>query len=193
MPASATGYRRGDKARRSAIASAGLGEEALARTHAGFGLADQQEEHRQWVLARPHPFASLSVDTDCMPPGSALQGPRRRHPYVGTGSAGWPYRRTASRSAAKAEIGDEGSGMAMAAPRSAASIWAHDDGSATLPSRRFARFADPEAVSGPMPQSGRLCPSVADRLRPCRAARSPGNVDPARGRARGRTPHNPPP
>src|SRR6476660_5584872 len=53
------------KACRAALASAGLGEDAFAHMHAGFGLAGtQQEEHRQWVLAQPHRFASLSVDTD---------------------------------------------------------------------------------------------------------------------------------
>src|SRR5262245_16965892 len=49
------------KACRAALASAGLDEEVFAHTHAGYGLAGtQQEEHRQWVLAQPHPFASLA-------------------------------------------------------------------------------------------------------------------------------------
>src|SRR5262249_28492766 len=53
------------KACRAALAAGGIGGAAFASMHAGFGLAGtQQDEHRQWVLNHPHPFASLSVDTD---------------------------------------------------------------------------------------------------------------------------------
>jgi glucosamine kinase len=116
------------KACRAALASAGLGEEALARTHAGFGLAGtQQEEHRQWVLAQPHPFASLSVDTDSYAAWlGAFKGRDGAILIVGTGSAGLAVvgGRRVSVGGWGAEIGDEGSGMAIGRAAIRRSIWA---------------------------------------------------------------------
>jgi glucosamine kinase len=118
------------KACGAAIASAGLGEEALARVHAGFGLAGtQQEEHRQWVLARPHPFASLSVDTDSYAAWlGAFRGRDGAVLIVGTGSAGLAVvgGRRITVGGWGAEIGDEGSGMAIGRAAVRRSIWAHD-------------------------------------------------------------------
>jgi glucosamine kinase len=118
------------KACRAAMAAAGLGEDALACTHAGFGLAGtQQEEHRQAVLARPHPFASLAVDTDSYAAWlGAFKGRDGAILIVGTGSAGLAViggRRTAV-GGWGSEIGDEGSGMAIGRAAIRRSIWAHD-------------------------------------------------------------------
>jgi glucosamine kinase len=118
------------KACRAAMASAGLAEEALARVHAGFGLAGtQQEEHRQWVLARPHPFASLAVDTDSYAAWlGAFKGRDGAVLIVGTGSAGLAVvgGRRITVGGWGAEIGDEGSGMAIGRSAVRRSIWAHD-------------------------------------------------------------------
>ena len=53
------------KACREAAAEAGLDEADLGRVHAGLGLAGtQQAWDRDFILAQPHPFASVVVDTD---------------------------------------------------------------------------------------------------------------------------------
>jgi glucosamine kinase len=118
------------KACRAAVAAAGLGEEALASMHAGFGLAGtQQDEHRQWVLGRPHPFASLSVDTDSYAAWlGAFKGRDGAILIVGTGSAGLAVvgGRRITVGGWGAEIGDEGSGMAIGRAAIRRSIWAHD-------------------------------------------------------------------
>ncbi len=118
------------KACHAAVAAAGLGEAAFARMHAGFGLAGtQQEQHRQAVLTHPHPFASLSVDTDSYAAWlGAFQGRDGAILIVGTGSAGLAViggRRTTV-GGWGAEIGDEGSGMAIGRAAVRRSIWAHD-------------------------------------------------------------------
>jgi glucosamine kinase len=118
------------KACHHAMAAAGLGEDAFTRIHAGFGLAGtQQEDHRQAVLRRPHPFASLSVDTDSYAAWlGAFKGRDGAILIVGTGSAGLAViggRRTTV-GGWGAEIGDEGSGMAIGRAAIRRSIWAHD-------------------------------------------------------------------
>ena len=96
--------------------------------HAGFGLAGtQQEEHRQWVLAQPHRFASLSVDTDSYAAWlGAFKGRDGAILIVGTGSAGLAVvgGRRISVGGWGAEIGDEGSGMAIGRAAIRRSIWA---------------------------------------------------------------------
>lgn len=52
-------------AAREALAAGGVGADALARLHAGLGLAGVcQREGRAAVLAEPHPFASRALTTD---------------------------------------------------------------------------------------------------------------------------------
>jgi glucosamine kinase len=116
------------KACRMAVEVAGLGESDLRRIHAGFGLAGtQQPEDRQSVLDRPHPFASLAVDTDAYAGWlGAFTGRDGAILIVGTGSAGLAVigGRRINAGGWGADVGDEGSGMAIGRAAIRRSIWA---------------------------------------------------------------------
>ena len=118
------------KACRLAVAAAGLGEADMQRIHAGFGLAGtQQPEDRQSVLDRPHPFASLSVDTDAYAGWlGAFNGRDGAILIVGTGSAGLAIiaGKRINVGGWGADIGDEGSGMAIGRAAIRRAIWAHE-------------------------------------------------------------------
>ncbi len=83
-----------------ALADAGLTDTAIAKLHAGLGLAGTGQRHdREAVLAYPHPFASVALETDahaaCL---GAHAGGNGAILILGTGSCGWaimdgrPYR-----------------------------------------------------------------------------------------------------
>lgn len=116
------------KSCRAAAAAAGLGEQDLGRIHAGFGLAGtQQAWDRDWVLARPNPFASLVVDTDAYAAYMGAHGGRDGAILiVGTGTCGlavvngerinvggWGF-----------DIADEGSGMMIGRTAIRRALWA---------------------------------------------------------------------
>ena len=111
------GYAEVMRACRAALAAAGIAEPDFRRVHAGFGLAGtQQRADRERVLARPHPFASLAVDTDAYAAYlGAFGGEEGAILILGTGSCGLAVvngRRTTVEGWG-AEVADDGSGYAM--------------------------------------------------------------------------------
>ncbi len=122
------GYNEVMKACHAAVAAAGLGPDDLGRIHAGFGLAGtQQERDRQSVLDRPHPFASLTVDTDAYAAYlGAFRGGDGAVLILGTGSCGLAVvagKRTTV-GGWGAEISDEGSGAAIGRLAVRRALWA---------------------------------------------------------------------
>ena len=77
-------------AARTAATGAGLGENDLARLHAGLGLAGVTgPSEAERVLAEPHPFASVAVDSDAYAAWlGAFGGRDGAILIVGTGSCG---------------------------------------------------------------------------------------------------------
>lgn len=116
------------KACGEAAAAAGLGEEVFSRTHAGFGLAGtQQLPDRQSVLDRDWPFASIIVDTDAYASYmGAFGGDDGAILILGTGSAGLACVRGERLNVGGwgADIGDDGSGMAIGRLAIRKSLWA---------------------------------------------------------------------
>jgi len=129
-----------------ALAKAGLGDENLGRLHAGLGLAGVNlESERDAVLAHPHPFADVALETDayvaCLGAhlggdgavliagtgshGIALQGNRRY------GVGGWGFL-----------VADQGSGAALGRAAVRQALWAHEGMIDTTPlcRRVMARF-----------------------------------------------------
>ncbi|MDF2811697.1 MAG: N-acetylglucosamine kinase [Microvirga sp.] len=115
---------------RQAMAAAKLGEADLKRIHVGMGAAGAgQASSLERFLSRPHPFASVAVETDAHTAWlGAFGGGDGAILIVGTGSCGygsvggrryyvggWGY-----------EISDEGSGAALGRDALRHAIWAHD-------------------------------------------------------------------
>jgi glucosamine kinase len=150
------------KACRAAVAIAGLGEDDLARIHAGFGLAGtQQAVDRDAVLAWPHPFASLAVDTDAYAAWlGAFGGRDGAIMIVGTGTCGLAVvaGRRIGVGGWGAEIGDEGSGMAIGRAAIRRAIWALEG---TAPMTPLA-----EAVMSRFDGAPQNAVTWADRARP---------------------------
>ena len=116
------------KACRAALAAAGLPETEFARVHAGWGLAGlQQETARDFIVAHAHPFASLAIDTDAYGAWLGAFGGRDGAILIlGTGVAGLAViggKRTPV-GGWGAEIGDEGSGMAIGRMAVRKALWA---------------------------------------------------------------------
>jgi glucosamine kinase len=105
------------RACRAALAAAGVAERDYGQVHAGFGLAGtQQQADRAAVVARPHPFASLAVDTDAYAAFlGAFEGRDGAILILGTGSCGLVElngRRTTV-GGWGAELADDASGFAI--------------------------------------------------------------------------------
>ncbi|KAB0267328.1 BadF/BadG/BcrA/BcrD ATPase family protein [Microvirga brassicacearum] len=115
---------------REAMAAARLGEADLKRIHVGMGAAGAgQASSLKRFLSRPHPFASMAVETDAHTAWlGAFGGGDGAILIVGTGSCGygsvggrryyvggWGY-----------EISDEGSGAAIGRNALRHAIWAYD-------------------------------------------------------------------
>jgi glucosamine kinase len=116
------------KAARAAADQAGLGESDLGRVHAGLGLAGtQQAWDRDFVLAQPHPFASVVLDTDAYAAFLGACGDQDGAILiVGTGFAGLAIiggKRT-NVSGWGDDIADEGSGMMIGRNAIRRSLWA---------------------------------------------------------------------
>jgi glucosamine kinase len=139
---------------RMAIEAAGLGEADFRAIHAGFGLAGtQQEPDRRSILDRPHPFASLSVDTDAYTAWlGAFRGGDGAILILGTGSGGLAVvnGRRLNVGGWGADIADEGSGMQIGRLAIRKSLWALEGMAPLTPMAdeildRFGR-SPPEAV-----------------------------------------------
>lgn len=74
-----------------ALTDAGLPGSAIASLHAGLGLAGTgQRRDREAVLAHPHPFAALALETDAHVACLGAHGGRDGAILIlGTGSCGW--------------------------------------------------------------------------------------------------------
>ena len=116
------------KACREAAAEAGLDEADLGRVHAGLGLAGtQQAWDRDFILAQPHPFASVVVDTDAYAAYLGACGDRDGAILiVGTGFAGLAVvnGERINVSGWGADIADEGSGMMIGRNAIRHALWA---------------------------------------------------------------------
>jgi glucosamine kinase len=116
------------KACLAAVSEAGLGEADLKDIHAGFGLAGtQQDADHDSVLAWPHPFASLTVDTDAYAALlGAFGGEDGAILILGTGAAGLAIVKGERLNVGGwgADIADDGSGMAIGRTAIRRSLWA---------------------------------------------------------------------
>jgi glucosamine kinase len=116
------------KACREALTQARVSEGDFRRVRAGFGLAGTaQEVHRQSALRWPHPFASLEVCTDAYAAWlGAFEGEDGAIMIAGTGVCGLAVVGgvPVEVSGLGAEIGDEGSGMAIGRAAVRRSLWA---------------------------------------------------------------------
>ena len=115
---------------RAAAASAGLGEDALSRAHAGFGLAGAAlTDAVAALLAQPNPFATIAVETDAYAAWlGAHGGADGAILIVGTGSCGLAVvggERTYV-SGWGAEISDEASGANIGREAIRRAMWAYD-------------------------------------------------------------------
>jgi glucosamine kinase len=113
---------------RTAVASAGLHDADLARTHAGLGLAGTaQAADRAFILGRANPFASVAVETDAYVAWlGAHNGDDGAILILGTGSCGLAVvnNRRFNVGGWGADISDEGSGMAIGRDAIRRAVWA---------------------------------------------------------------------
>jgi glucosamine kinase len=113
---------------RKALTAAGLGEADFGRVHAGLGLAGTaQTADRAFVLAQPHPFASMAVETDAYAAWlGAYGGNDGAILIVGTGSCGLAIvgGKRFNVGGWGEDISDEGSGMAIGREAVRRAIWA---------------------------------------------------------------------
>ena len=117
------------RASRAALARAGIVERDFGRVHAGFGLAGvQPAADRAAALTRPHPFASLAIDTDAYAAylGAWGGGADGAILILGTGSCGLAMRngRRITIGGWGHEVGDDASGMAIGRLAVRRSLWA---------------------------------------------------------------------
>ena len=115
---------------RAVMRSAGLAETLLGETDAGLGLAGAgQQSAVERFAALPHPFASISVETDAYAAWlGAFGGADGGIVIVGTGSCGYAVVRGAPTYVGGfgAEISDEGSGAAIGRDALRRALWAQD-------------------------------------------------------------------
>jgi glucosamine kinase len=118
------------EAAKAAIAAAGLQEAAFGRSLAGLGMAGAvDDDKRSRLLAQPHPFARLALDTDGYVAWLGAHGGRDGAILIiGTGSAG-----LAMVNGRRWNIGgwgnvisDDGSGFEIGAQAIRHAVWAHD-------------------------------------------------------------------
>ena len=115
---------------RDAARAAELGEADLSRMHAGMGLAGViADSYRKEIEALPHPFASLTVDSDAYAAFlGAHEGRDGAVLILGTGSCGLAVvgGRRHTIGGWGADISDEASGMAIGREAIRRALWAHD-------------------------------------------------------------------
>ena len=122
---------------RAAASAAGLGEGDLAGAHAGFGLAGaNQKAEVAALLAEPHPFGSIMVETDAYAAWlGAHGGADGAILIVGTGSCGLAVvgGQQVYVSGWGAEVSDEASGVWMGREALRRTLWAYDGRAARTP------------------------------------------------------------
>lgn len=131
-----------------ALSAAGMQEAAIASLHAGLGLAGTgQKQDRERVLAHPHPFVSMALETDahtaCL---GAHAGRNGAILILGTGSCGWAI--AAGRAHRIGGLGfpisDHGSGAWLGLSTIRRTLLAHDgvEPATALSKAVMARFGD---------------------------------------------------
>ena len=115
---------------RSAVRAAGLGESVLGETDAGLGLAGAgQQSAVERFAALPHPFSSISVETDAYAAWlGAFGGADGGIVIVGTGSCGYAVVGGTATYVGGfgADISDEGSGAVIGREALRRALWAQD-------------------------------------------------------------------
>jgi glucosamine kinase len=118
------------EASRAALRAAGLADTILAEVDTGLGLAGAgQHSAVERFTALPHPFASISVETDAYAAWlGAFGGADGGIVIVGTGSCGFAVVSGAATYVGGfgAEISDEGSGAAIGREAIRRALWAQD-------------------------------------------------------------------
>ena len=162
-------------ASRAAAQAAGLTEADLRRTHAGFGLAGAgQKEDCRRLLAQPHPFASVAIETDAYASWLGAHGGEDGAILIcGTGSCGLAVvgGRQFYVSGWGAEVSDEASGMMIGREAIRRTLWTYDGRAAMTPLAEaiLARFDNnPEQIvtfaTGAKPADfARLVPLVLEQ------------------------------
>jgi glucosamine kinase len=164
-------------AAQAAIAAAGLDENVIGRVHAGLGLAGAgQPAALERFAALPHPFASVSIETDAYAAWlGAFGGGDGAVVIAGTGSCGLAVVRgkRVYVGGLGNEVSDEGSGAAIGREALRRALWA-DDGRAPvtpLAAALLARFGGRRdaivdwAQRATPDDYGRLAPLVLDHAR----------------------------
>ena len=121
----------------AAAKAGGLPQTALQGAHAGLGLAGAgQRESVQRLLAQPHPFAAVAVETDAYAAWlGAHGGDDGAILILGTGSCGLAVvgGQRVYVSGWGAEVSDEASGAAIGREAIRRSLWAYDGRSSPTP------------------------------------------------------------
>jgi glucosamine kinase len=124
-------------ASRAAAAAAGIDGARLEGAHAGFGLAGANLKSAvSRLIAQPHPFASVAVETDAYVAWLGAHGGADGAILIlGTGSCGFAVvgGRQLYVSGWGAEVSDEASGMMIGREAIRRSLWVHDGRAATTP------------------------------------------------------------
>lgn len=141
-------------ASREAARAAGLGDQDLARAHAGFGLAGgAQRKDCAKLLSEPNPFASIVIETDAYAAWlGAFGGEDGAVLILGTGSNGLAVvgGRQFGVAGWGGEVSDEASGNWIGREAIRRSLWASDGRAAMSPlaAQVMARFGNSgEAVA----------------------------------------------
>jgi glucosamine kinase len=161
-------------AARAAADAAGVGESALEGAHTGFGLAGANlKSAAARLLQEPHPFASVTVETDAYAAWLGAHGGSDGAILIlGTGSCGLAVvgGRQWYVSGWGAEVSDEASGMWIGREAVRRTLWAYDGRAAATPLSEaiLARFGGaPEgivafATTARAADYGRLVPLVLE-------------------------------
>jgi len=124
-------------AARAAAQAAGLAEADLQGAHAGFGLAGANLKSAvAQLLAEPHPFATVAVETDAYVAWLGAHAGRDGAILIlGTGSCGFAAvgGRQLYVSGWGAEVSDEASGMWIGREAVRRTLWAYDGRAASTP------------------------------------------------------------
>jgi glucosamine kinase len=147
---------------RAAVQAGGLAEDDLQRAHAGLGLAGANLKSAcARLLHEPHPFASVSIETDAFAAWLGAHGGEDGAILImGTGSCGLAVvgGRQLYVSGWGAEVSDEASGMALGREVIRRSLWVYDGRAGTTPLA--------EAVLGHFGRSAERIVEFATQARP---------------------------